>query len=119
VGERMMLCASPTELPRKASGRDTRINPTSLRRILVRRLASAPNFCMIRFRLFDKARNVRFGAKPIIWREPPLQGVVTARLTIFSFCSLLKRPATSSLLIARLPNCSLNMPPFAPSMIEA
>jgi hypothetical protein len=102
-------------------GRNATISPLNLRRILVRRLAlmSIMNFRMIRFRLSGKARELRFDAKPIIWREPPLQGVATARLTIFSFCSLLKRPATSSLLIARLPNCSLNMPPFAPSMIEA
>ena len=47
------------------------------------------------------------------------QGVATARLTIFSPCSLLIRPATSSLPIALLPNCRRNMPPLAPSTIEA
>ena len=46
-------------------------------------------------------------------------GVATARLTIFSRCSLLSRPAASSLLIALLPNCRRNMPPLAPSTIEA
>ena len=51
--------------------------------------------------------------------RPTTYGVATARLTIFSPCSLAIRPATSSLLIARLPNCSRNMPLLPPSTIEA
>ena len=47
------------------------------------------------------------------------QGVATAKLTSFSFCSLLIRVATSSFDIALLPNCSPNRPPLAPSMMEA
>lgn len=43
----------------------------------------------------------------------------TARLTVFSLCSLLIRPATSSFVIALLPNCNWNRPPCAPSTIEA
>src|SRR6266481_2550597 len=36
----------------------------------------------------------------------------TARLTVFSLCSLLIRPAISSFVIALLPNCSWNGPPW-------
>jgi hypothetical protein len=45
-------------------------------------------------------------------------GVTTARLTIFSPCSLLIRLTTSSFGIALLPNCSRNRPPLV-STIEA
>src|SRR6516225_9600819 len=110
VGERMMLCARSSELARKANGRNARINPLNLRRIFICRLGIRVDEEFSR--IFGKARDLRFGAKPTIEHEPLPQGVATARLTIFSFCSLFKRPAISSLLIARLPNCSLNMPPF-------
>jgi hypothetical protein len=46
-------------------------------------------------------------------------GAATARLTIFSLCSLRIRLAISSFDIALLPNCSRNMPPVPPSTIEA
>lgn len=46
-------------------------------------------------------------------------GVSTARLTIFSFCSLPSSAATSFLPIAPLPNWMRNMPSRAPPMIEA
>jgi hypothetical protein len=48
-----------------------------------------------------------------------LYGAATARLTIFSLCSLRIRLAISSFDIALLPNCSRNMPPVPPSTIEA
>jgi hypothetical protein len=48
-----------------------------------------------------------------------IYGVSTARLTIFSFCSLPSSAATSFLLIALLPNWMRNMPSRAPPMIEA
>ena len=45
-------------------------------------------------------------------------GAATAKLTILSPCSLRIRSAASSFDIARLPNCSRNMPPLV-SMIVA
>jgi hypothetical protein len=58
-------------------------------------------------------------AEPSMFRLIRAYCAATARLMIFSRCSLLIRPAISSFVIALLPNCSRNMPPLAPSMIEA
>ena len=100
LGVRMTLCAFAGEPERQTNGNAAAINADRIRQVLISP-AITP-----RPRLFARGRQPRYG-------------VSTARLTIFSFCSLLNRAATSSLRIAPLPNCRRNMPSWAPPTIEA
>ncbi len=101
LGERMMLCAEAGELPAPKNS-DSAASKTIAGRIFSRQVVSTRVM----------------GLRPqSAWQ--PAHGVATARLTIFSFCNLLRRFANSSFDVATLANCRRNMPPVAPPIIEA
>ena len=103
LGERMMLCAWTADPSGQTSGKTADASASAARRAVIRQFA----------------RSWTMGPRPVLKTPRGSYGVATARLTIFSLCSLLISAAMSSLLIALLPNCSRNMPPLAPSTIEA
>src|SRR5665213_3943711 len=98
LGERMMLCASTAAPSKYASGIAATVSASIACRALLRQLA--PSWTM------------KPQAFALAIARRAAQGVATARLTIFSPCSLLIRLATSSFGIALLPNCRRNRPPL-------
>ena len=98
----MMLCAFAGKPERQTNGNAAAANAIA---VLARQILISPAITP-RLKLPSERRQPRYG-------------VSTARLTIFSFCSLLNSAATSSLRIAPLPNCRRNMPSWAPPTIEA
>ena len=86
-----MLCAWTAEPSRHGNGNSAAASAIAARRAVIRQFARS-------WTMGPRPVRRQRGARPY--------GAATARLTIFSPCSLLIRPATSSLPIALLPNCS-------------